>query len=219
MGTDTETFAPGAFWTPASAREAVDRMTAAYDSPQFQVMASQMRSDIAEQVKAGTFHAVPARPAQATGAVAIDACRFRRGRLDDIPRLVELMINADLPPLFIEEFIGGFCVVEQAGAVIGCGGLELYDDCGVIRSIVVDDTARGIGLGARMAQLLVEDARASGGNDVYLFTADAHPFWLHLGFIDMPLDRWRPEPRACWQYRFVAPLQDVMPVYPMWKRA
>jgi N-acetylglutamate synthase-like GNAT family acetyltransferase len=219
MGTDTEAFTPGAFWTPASAREAAGRMTGVYDSPEFQAVASQMQRDVVERAKGGTFHAEPATPAKATGAVALDACRFRRGRQADIPRMVELMMNADLPPLFIEEFIGGFCVVEHAGGVIGCGGLELYDDCGVIRSIVVDDAARGIGLGARIARLLEDDARASGTNDLYLFTAEAHPFWLHLGFIDMPLDEWRIEPRASWQYRFVAPLEDVIPVYGMWKRA
>ncbi len=98
---------------------------------------------------------------------------------------MQLIASANLPPLFIEEFLPGFAVVEHEGEIVGCGGLELYGDSGVIRSIVTDEAARGLGLGRRISELLIDDARAFGATDLYLFTMDAWEFWKHLGFVDV----------------------------------
>ena len=43
-------------------------------------------------------------------------------------------------------------------------------------------------------------ARAFWVADLYLFTADAAPFWRKLGFADIELEDWREPARACWQW-------------------
>jgi N-acetylglutamate synthase-like GNAT family acetyltransferase len=95
-------------------------------------------------------------------------------------------------------------LIEHERRLIGAGGLEFYGDDAVVRSVVVDPAARGVGLGLEIARLHEADAVASEARGIYLFTLHAWPFWKHLGYVDLPLDRW-PEPvRENWQYQFVS---------------
>jgi amino-acid N-acetyltransferase len=145
---------------------------------------------------------------------------LRAARPDDIPALAEMIEQANLPPMFIEEFLDGFIVGERAGEIVSCGGLEMYGTSAVIRSVVVSPTARGTGLGGRIARGLLDRARAAGATDAYLFTMDAWEFWKHLGFVDVAFEEWREEPRECWQYVVVSQnreLEMFAPVHTMWR--
>jgi N-acetylglutamate synthase-like GNAT family acetyltransferase len=142
---------------------------------------------------------------------------FRPATLADVPRMAGLIAAADLPPIFIEEFIDGFLAADVAGQVGACGGVELYDDCAVIRSVVVDPSARGLGLGGQLAERLIALARARGARDIYLFTMDAWEFWKHYGFTDVALDAWKGPARACWQYQFISQNAEMAAgIHTMW---
>ena len=145
---------------------------------------------------------------------------FRPARADDVPRIVELISSAELPATFVAEFLDSFVVGERDGAVIACGGVEVYGSCAVIRSVVVDSPAQGKGIGLGIARRLMDDARSAGASDLYLFTAQAHAFWLRLGFADVTFQEWKEPARACWQYQFLSQNRDVVPdVHTMWRRA
>jgi N-acetylglutamate synthase-like GNAT family acetyltransferase len=150
-----------------------------------------------------------------------ESARLRRAAAADVPRMVELIAGANLPPLFVEEYLAGFLVAESGETVIACGGLEMYGDCGVIRSVVVDERARGQGLGLRIAETLMDDARQTGATDLYLFTMDAWPFWRRLGFADVTFEEWKNPARACWQYRLLEENRDMIPegIHTMWRTA
>ena len=194
-----DVFVPGSYWTPERTREAAAAMTAVLASPEMRAM----MDGAAEE--AGNAHAVAETQTPRAPTGAIDGARvlMRRGRPDDVPRFAELIAGADLPPLFISEWIYGFAAAEYDGEVIACGGLEVYDGCGVIRSVVVDEPGRGLGLGRKIAELLIEDARLAGATDIFLVTVDAWPFWAHLGFETVPFERWNEPSRACWQYIYL----------------
>jgi amino-acid N-acetyltransferase len=147
---------------------------------------------------------------------------LRAARLDDVPTLAALIASADLPPFFIAEYIDGFAIAERDGAIVACGGIELYGDCGVLRSIVVAEEARGLGLGRVVSERLIEAGRTAGVTELYLFTMDAHDFWVHLGFRDVPLRDWSEPPRASWQYQFIAAnpnLDEFARIHSMWRGA
>jgi amino-acid N-acetyltransferase len=145
---------------------------------------------------------------------------YRPARAGDVARMAELIAAAHLPSLFIEEYLDGFIAAQQGDEVIACGGIEIYDDCGVIRSVVVDESGRGLGLGGRLAELLMEKGRNAGVTDLFLFTADALPFWQHYGFVEVTLDAWKDPPRASWQYQFISQNHDLIPeVHTMWRKA
>jgi N-acetylglutamate synthase-like GNAT family acetyltransferase len=214
-------FVPGEWWTPERAASAVKRMAEAVASPEMQAMMQAIDEAGGDPAAASAAMAATQERTQvAPPDLDPSACVYRRGRQGDEPRFAELIVHGELPPMFISEFVEGFVAAEYEGDVIGCGGLEIYDDCGVIRSVVVDANARNKRIGERMAQLLMEDARASGATDVYLFTMHAAPFWRRLGFQDAPLGTWKQPPRISWQYQFVdqhpAASGDIIP---MWRKA
>jgi amino-acid N-acetyltransferase len=197
-------FVPGGFWTPERARAAVAAMTAVWENPEVQRLVEAVAQEVNNL--GGEPPPAPALIVPPQG----EALHYRRGREADLTALAALIAAADLPPLFIAEFIGGFAVAEHAGDLVACGGLEMYDDAGVIRSVVVHPEAQGLGLGRVVSELLIEDARLSGVSRAYLFTAEAAEFWRHLGFEDLPLEEWSIPPRASWQYRYVSEHRDEM---------
>ena len=145
---------------------------------------------------------------------------FRAALASDVPRMAELIASAHLPPLFIEEYVDGFIAAQRGDDIVACGGIEIYEDCGVIRSVVVDESGRGLGLGGKLAELLMARGREAGVTDFFLFTAEALPFWQHYGFVEIAFDDWKQPPRASWQYQFVSQNADLVPeVHTMWRRA
>lgn len=215
-----ETFIPGSHWTPERATEARRRMVVRYESPAFGETIAQLETgDRDSALDAAQKQLRAAADARLGARISKDDVLYRRGAAADVPRIVELMVLNDLPPMFIEEFLEGFCIAEAAGDVVGCGGAELYLGAAVLRSIAVDARARGLGVGRRIAELLIEDARRSGATDIYLFTEQAAPFWRHLGFVDVPFEAWKDGPREGWQYRFLDGHRGLFDVHTMWRRA
>jgi len=211
----TGSFTPGSYWTPERAKRSVDAMLATLASPAMQAEMEQTGDDFSETHVHGLQQ--PSRSPSLTR----EGVAFRRGRQDDVPELTRLIVEADLPALFIEEFVEGFAIADKGGQILAAGGLEVYEGgAGVIRSIAVARAARGLGLGREIAELLMADAGASGMSDVFLFTQDAYLFWNHMGYVDVPMDAWPLPARACWQYRYVVAHGEMMArigVHSMWK--
>jgi putative acetyltransferase len=88
---------------------------------------------------------------------------------------------------------GSFRVlVSPAGEIVGCGGLYPLDERQAeIRKMYLLPEARGRGLGRRLLQELVEEARAGGFERVVLETAsvlkEAISLYRSFGFV--PLER------------------------------
>ncbi len=150
----------------------------------------------------------------------IPGVTFRMAIEADVQRMTALIAAAALPAVFITEFLEGFVVAERDGEVVACGGVEQYEACAVIRSVVVDPAARGRGIGLEIAAMLMEMARSARASDVYLFTAEAHAFWSRLGFVDVAYEDWREPARACWQYQFLSQNRQMVPdIHTMWRQA
>jgi amino-acid N-acetyltransferase len=147
---------------------------------------------------------------------------FRTARSDDVSAISAMIASEHLPPFFIEDFLDGFIVAELDGTMLACGGVEIYGECAVLRSIVVAPEARGLRLGRRIVELLVKLAIDRGAKDLYLFTMDAWAFWKHVGFADVALDEWREPARACWQYEYISQNRDhemFAGMHAMWRSA
>lgn len=206
-------FVPGAYWTPERARASFDALVALLNTDEMQTLFRTIAEASAESgdPAAASAAAAPsmAIESEPISAITREGCIFRRGNASDIPALVPLIVSGDLPPFFLEPVIDGFLVVEHAGRLVASGGLEFYGEDAVLRSVVVDPAARGLGLGLNIGRLLEEDAFASGARDLYLFTMHAHGFWQRLGYTDLALDQWPELVRENWQYQFVAGYPDA----------
>ena len=93
-----------------------------------------------------------------------------------------LLQGNDLPfddcDLHIENFIGVF----DQQSLVGMGGIEVHGDLGLLRSVAIDETARGQGLGSAIVNYLHEQARSKGLRYLYLLTETAEAYFLAKGY-------------------------------------
>jgi len=124
----------------------------------------------------------------------------------------------------IVEHAGRFLVAEQHGAVIACAELApLSGRVAEVRSLVVDEAARGQHIGPRLVAELGADATSRGFETLCAFTHEPSHF-VRLGFTIVP-HMWVPEKiahdctacplfRRCGQYAVTLALRAGVRVGP-----
>lgn len=90
--------------------------------------------------------------------------------------------GAELPTEDLSEEGRLFFRFEHGGETVGYGGLELYGEDALLRSVVVLPHARGKGLGRSLTEGVLDRARAAGAQRAFLLTTTAEDFFAHLGF-------------------------------------
>ena len=95
-------------------------------------------------------------------------------------------------------------VLDEAGTLLGCAGIERYGEAAVLRSVVVSESLRGSGEGVRMTERALAFARDDGARRCYLFTMTASEFFARFGFERCRLDDFEPAARECWQWQGVS---------------
>ena len=122
-------------------------------------------------------------------------------RSHDLREALELLRLADLPETGVAEQFGHYLVVRDDGQVAGVCGLEVHGRDGLLRSLAVDPSYRGEGLGALLVEGALDLAARIGLTDVYLLTTTARDYFLRHGFTDCPRDSAPAGIRASWEFR------------------
>jgi amino-acid N-acetyltransferase len=123
----------------------------------------------------------------------------------DFAGVVRLLEVADLPTAGLDRSLPDFLVAEESGRVVGVVGLEVYGDCALLRSAVVDPGKRGSGLGVDLVQSLLRRAETRGVREVYLLTTTAEHFFPRFGFARIPRDVVAAPVRASEEFRGACP--------------
>lgn len=128
--------------------------------------------------------------------------RANREYRDAVPAAIYRAYTNNLRALMSEPELLEQCeimVAGSSGAVLGC--IAFYPDAGLeglnwpkgwagLRALAVDPTARGLGLGRRLAEAAIGRAQALGNPVVCLhnaaFQAPARRLYLDLGFTRCP---------------------------------
>ncbi len=84
----------------------------------------------------------------------------------------------DITPETLEHFL----VAHLDKALVGCVGLEVLGEVGLLRSVAVDESHRGTGLGKELVAAMEEHAKDAGVRDLYLLTTTAEGFFAGLGY-------------------------------------
>jgi N-acetylglutamate synthase-like GNAT family acetyltransferase len=96
--------------------------------------------------------------------------------------LREALQAANLPVDDLDEDGRSFLRFTHQGETVGYGGLELYGENALLRSVVVLPARRGKSYGEAITQRLLDQAARDGASNVYLLTESATSFFEHLGF-------------------------------------
>lgn len=108
--------------------------------------------------------------------------KLRPAKSDDSGYIESLLVQNDLPTADLSEKLPSLYVCETETEQIGVGGLERYDEAGLVRSVAIEESARGNGYGTRVCDELLDRARSTGISTVYLLTTTADEFFERLDF-------------------------------------
>lgn len=105
-----------------------------------------------------------------------------RARADDLAEVQALLRACALPDDVEAFFPDGYVIARQAGALVGCAGLERHGRAGLLRSVATAPALRGGGLARALIEERLRAARALGLDAVYLLTTSAAAYFERLGF-------------------------------------
>ena len=128
-------------------------------------------------------------PGTPSAAAARGRVVVRRARASDVRavrRLTEPLaargVLVSKHPVASYESVPEMRVAELDGEVVGCGALHvMWEDLAEVRTLAVDDGARGLGVGSAIVRALLDDARTAGIARVFCLTFEV-PFFARLGF-------------------------------------
>lgn len=79
-----------------------------------------------------------------------------------------------------------FFVIQDAGKIAGCVGLEVCGEFGLLRSLALSESLRRQGLGVQLIQHIEGHARSQQIRSLYLLTTTADRFFARNGYQAMP---------------------------------
>lgn len=114
--------------------------------------------------------------------------RLRQADDDSLSYVETLLERNDLPSQDVRSKPGCFYVGYDGDDPVGVGGVEVHGTDGLLRSVVVDRSSRGAGVGTATCQALETEARAEGVETLYLLTTTAPQFFAALGYVEIDRD-------------------------------
>ncbi|SHM74561.1 amino-acid N-acetyltransferase [Caldanaerovirga acetigignens] len=108
---------------------------------------------------------------------------FRRARPGDFEVIKGILEKVGLITDGIEQHRDNFMVAEEDNIAIATGGLEIYGDIAILRSLAVLPEFQGRGIGDGLVRALINFAERRGVKKIFLYTRSAKPFFEKIGFI------------------------------------
>jgi amino-acid N-acetyltransferase len=123
----------------------------------------------------------------------------------DLPAVLRLLDARGLPVDGVADLGASMVVARRGGAVVGVAGIELYADGALLRSVAVDASMQGRGLGRRLTESALALADAHAAPAVYLLTTTADGFFPRFGFETVGRDEVPASVQASVEFRSACP--------------
>ena len=101
---------------------------------------------------------------------------------EDLPEILALLERSGLPLTGYADHLATALVGREGQRIVASAAMELYGPAGLLRSVAVDESWRGRGLGKRIALAAMALSRKHGTGAIYLLTETAPTFFASLGF-------------------------------------
>jgi amino-acid N-acetyltransferase len=110
----------------------------------------------------------------------MDSITIEPAAESDLDAVLDLLTRCDLPTEGLADHFSGAIVARQSGRVVGCAAVEIYEDGGLLRSVAVEESLRGSGLGQRLTDAALGLAHEHDLPAVYLLTTTAAEFFTRF---------------------------------------
>ncbi len=108
-----------------------------------------------------------------------------------------------------DRHMAHFYFAGPATTPTGLVGVELCGEGALLRSLVVDPTLRGTGLGRLLVEQAEAHARAHGASSMFLLTTTAESFFRHLGYTSADRTSAPAEIRATREFALICPASSA----------
>ena len=146
----------------------------------------------------------------ATNSPSLQSILIREARREDVHFIQGLLRDSDLPADDAGEHWKTFLVAVSDGAIVGTVGLEMTGTSGLLRSLAVAKSLRGIGLGKNLYEQIVERARLLDIRELGLLTTTAEGFFSSVGFYKQEASDIPAYIATSKEYRFFCPTTAVI---------
>lgn len=113
---------------------------------------------------------------------------IREAGHDDLDAIRRLLERNALPTADLATSRPAFLVAEAGPGIVGAGGFEAFGATGLLRSVVVEESLRGTGLGRAIVDAVERAAGRRGLTGLVLLTETAPDFFSRLGYEDVARD-------------------------------
>ncbi|NOZ53010.1 MAG: GNAT family N-acetyltransferase [Gammaproteobacteria bacterium] len=107
---------------------------------------------------------------------------YRKAIGADLNEMRKIRVASELLSVDFAEHLENFIVIEDAGEIIGLGGFDVYDDSGLVRSLVVIPKYRGKGIAKNIDRRIEDNAYHLSIKALYFLTESAVEYFQKLGF-------------------------------------
>ena len=117
--------------------------------------------------------------------------KIKRFSTTDKQEMLDLLSGAELPVEDLtDKIMKNFMVARgKDNTIIGVVGIEMYQENGLLRSLLVQPAYRGKGLGSKLTREIESIARSNGIKTLYLLTMTAADFFPKFEYQVVPRDR------------------------------
>ncbi len=136
--------------------------------------------------------------------------RVDRFQSEDQAAVLRLLTDNGLPTAGLVDHLGTAVVARLDECVVACAALEFYPDGALLRSVAVQETLRGSGLGHQVVRAALDLARQRGATSVYLLTTTAEGFFPRFGFRPIARANVPPGVRMSVEFQSACPASAVV---------
>ena len=129
---------------------------------------------------------------------------------NDLAGVRQLLEAHRLPLDGIDEHVATMVVATDGREVVGAAAVELYADGALLRSVVVNPTVQGQGLGHRLTEAALKVAKDHGSQIAFLLTTTAENFFPRLGFERISRDDVPASVQASVEFQSACPASAVV---------
>lgn len=125
-------------------------------------------------------------------------------------KIVELLVAEKLPVADLPETLENFIVAIQDGSVVGVGGVEVYGNNGLLRSLAVHPEHRGAGIAGKLLARLDSTSKRNGLTALYLLTETAPDYFERKSYIKIKREEVPAEVQRSSEFSHVCPVSAIV---------
>lgn len=131
--------------------------------------------------------------------------QVEKARESDLTAIKSLLSSVNLPISDLPSPLNNFLVIKEEEKVIGSIGLEVFGKYALLRSLAIDLEHRNLDLGQKLYDSIIDLAKRSGIEEIFLITNTADQYFEKRDFVTMERENTPSEIKNTAQFTSVCP--------------